>query len=46
MLRRMSSDYGRHVLLPHPVTERGAMQGLVEDLSVEVSRLNGKLVLL
>jgi hypothetical protein len=46
MLRRMSSDLGRHFLLPHPVTERGAMQGLVEDLAVDVARLSGKLVLL
>jgi hypothetical protein len=46
MLRHMSSDYGRHILLPHPVCERGAMQGLVQELSVVVSRLNGRLVLL
>ena len=46
MLRRMSRDHGRHTLLPHPVTERGALQGLVEDLSVDVSRHAGKLVLL
>jgi hypothetical protein len=46
MLRRMSTDFGRHVLLPHPVTEPGAVQGLVEDLSVDVTRLNGRLVLL
>src|SRR5690349_3558371 len=46
MLRRMSTDFGRHRLLPHPVSEPGALQGLVEDLSVDVTRLNGKLVLL
>jgi hypothetical protein len=46
MLARMSNDYGRHVLLPHPVSERGAIQGLVQELSVDVTRLNGKLVLL
>jgi hypothetical protein len=46
MLRPMPCDHGRHVLLPHPVAERGAMQGLVEDVSVEVSRPDGKLVLL
>jgi hypothetical protein len=46
MLRRMSSDYGRHRLLPHPAIERGAIPGVVEELAVDVSRLNGKLVLL
>ena len=46
MLRRMSTDFGRHRLLPHPVSEPGAIQGLVEDLTVDVTRLNGKLVLL
>lgn len=46
MLRRMSTDFGRHHLLPHPVSEPGAIQGLVEDLSVDVTRLDGKLVLL
>jgi hypothetical protein len=46
MLRRMSNDFGRHRLLPHPVSEPGAVQGLVEDLTVDVTRLNGKLVLL
>lgn len=45
MLRRMSTDFGRHRLLPHPVSEPGAIQGLVEDLTVDVTRLNGKLVL-
>lgn len=42
----MSTDFGRHRLLPHPVPEPGALQGVVEDLSVDVTRLNGKLVLL
>jgi hypothetical protein len=46
MLCRMSTDFGRHRLLPHPVSEPGAIQGLVEDLSVDVTRLNGRLVLL
>lgn len=46
MLRRMSTDFGRHRLLPHPVAEPGSIQGLVEDLSVDVTRLSGKLVLL
>jgi hypothetical protein len=30
-------DTPRHPLLPHPVSERGAIQGLVEDLDVQVT---------
>jgi hypothetical protein len=30
-------DNGRHFLLPHPVSERGALQGLVQELSVIVA---------
>ena len=39
-LRSMNLDatYGRHVLLPHPVSERGAAQDLVQELSVAVAR--------
>lgn len=33
----MPENLGRHPLLPHPLAERGAYQGVVEDLSVEVS---------
>ena len=29
---------GRHILLPHPVSERGALQDLVHELSVSVVR--------
>ena len=46
MLGRMSSDYGRHLLQPHPTTDRGALPTQVKELAVDVSRLNGKLVLL
>ena len=46
MLRCMSTDLGRHLLLPHPVTERGAIQGLVDEMTVEISRIDGNLVLL
>ncbi|HUQ10541.1 MAG TPA: DOMON-like domain-containing protein [Steroidobacteraceae bacterium] len=42
----MSTDFGRHRLLPHPDTDAVVIQDLVEDLSVDVTRLNGKLVLL
>jgi hypothetical protein len=28
---------GRHLLLPHPVSERGTLQGLVQELAVEVA---------
>jgi hypothetical protein len=45
MLRRMSTDFGRHRLLPHPDSDP-AVHDLVKDLSVDVTRLNGKLVLL
>jgi hypothetical protein len=33
-----ASSIGRFLLLPHPVSERGAVQGLVEECAVEVSR--------
>lgn len=32
------NDLGRHRLLPHPLAERGALQGLVQDLDVGVAR--------
>jgi hypothetical protein len=37
---RMNLDatFGRHVLLPHPISERGAAQDLVQELSVAVAR--------
>ena len=41
----MPHQPGRHLLLPHPISERGAVQGLVEQLSVDVSRRDEKLVL-
>jgi hypothetical protein len=31
-------DLGRQFLLPHPVTEPGAQQGLVQELAVDVAR--------
>jgi hypothetical protein len=34
----LDSTYGRHILLPHPVSERGASQDLVQELSVAVAR--------
>lgn len=34
---------GRHLLLPHPVAERGAIQGLVSELSVDVTWSAGRL---
>jgi hypothetical protein len=33
-----ASHIGRFLLLPHPVAERGAVQGLIEECSVDVSR--------
>jgi hypothetical protein len=41
-----ATDMGHHVLLPHPVSERGAVQGLVQDLAVGVARLPGELLTL
>ena len=40
-----SYDIGRHVLRPHPVSERGAAQDLVEELAVTVARKDGLLLL-
>lgn len=40
-----SSDNGRHLLRPHPVSERGAAQDLVEELAVTVARKDGLLLL-
>jgi hypothetical protein len=34
----LDTTYGRHILLPHPVSEPGALQDLVQDLSVAVAR--------
>jgi hypothetical protein len=34
----LETTFGRHVLLPHPVSEPGAAQDLVQDLSVVVTR--------
>ena len=34
----LDATYGRHVLLPHPISERGAAQDLVQELSVAVAR--------
>ena len=34
----LDATYGRHILFPHPVTERGALNDLVEELSVKVVR--------
>lgn len=34
----LDSTFGRHLLLPHPVSERGATQDLVQELSVAVAR--------
>src|SRR5687767_13413637 len=34
----LDTTYGRHLLLPHPVSEPGAAQDLVQELSVAVSR--------
>ena len=34
----LDSTFGRHILLPHPVSERGASQDLVQELSVTVAR--------
>jgi hypothetical protein len=40
------SDHGRHFLLPHPVSERGAVQDLVQELAVSVaSEPDGRLAL-
>jgi hypothetical protein len=33
----IASAHGRHFLLPHPVSERGAVQDLVEELAVTVA---------
>lgn len=41
-----ATDMGRHLLLPHPVAERGAVQGLVQELAVGVARLPGELLTL
>lgn len=41
----MSADTSRHQLLPHPVSERGSVQGLVQDLVVDVARRGDKLAL-
>jgi hypothetical protein len=38
-------DNGRHLLLPHPVAERGAVQDLVQELAVTVARKDGLLLL-
>ena len=34
----LDNTYGRHILLPHPVSEPGASQDLVQELSVAVAR--------
>lgn len=34
----LDSTFGRHLLLPHPVSERGASQDLVQELWVAVAR--------
>ena len=34
----LDSTFGRHLLLPHPVSERGASPDLVQELSVAVAR--------
>jgi hypothetical protein len=34
----LDTTFGRHLLLPHPVSERGALQDLVQELSVAVTR--------
>jgi hypothetical protein len=34
----LDTTYGRHILLPHPVSERGGLQDLVQELSVAVAR--------
>ena len=34
----LDSTYGRHILLPHPVSEPGAAQDLVQELSVSIAR--------
>ncbi|HEV7608272.1 MAG TPA: DOMON-like domain-containing protein [Steroidobacteraceae bacterium] len=34
----LDSTFGRHLLLPHPVSEPGALQDLVHELSVAVAR--------
>ena len=34
----LDATYGRHLLLPHPVSEPGAAQDLIQELSVAVSR--------
>ena len=36
----LDTTFGRHLLLPHPVAERGAQHDLVHDLSVTLSRLS------
>jgi hypothetical protein len=41
-----ATDLGRHPLLPHPAAERGALQGLVQELAVGVARLPGELLTL
>jgi hypothetical protein len=36
----LESTHCRHVLLPHPVSERGASQDLVQELTVAVARVS------
>jgi hypothetical protein len=37
----MRTDLGRHSLLPHPVAETGAVQGLVQEMSAHAGWLPG-----
>jgi hypothetical protein len=34
----LDSTFGRHILLPHPVSAPGSGQDLVQELSVAVAR--------
>jgi len=36
----LDTTFGRHLLLPHPISEPGAQQDLVHDLSVAIARLS------
>ncbi len=46
MLRRMSANIGRRPLLPHPLAGRGAFDGAVEELTVDLAwQPDGRLAL-